>query len=385
MTAWPIALVLIGIALAIAAIGVIARARSMARAREDGERAAQATAAGPASAAEEPPAPARKPQAPPPPAYEEPRAQLDARLQSMHQLQVLAFGTAIGPAAVASAHEETATAIRLTLASIADRPNYAPRRPMLLPKLMQAMHDDEVSRRELASIVGTDPALAGSLLRLANSPYYRIRPEPVESLDRAIALLGLEGMRSLISAALLQPVFRVSGGMFAQFAEVTWEHTLSAAAAAEAHAAVVENSDPFAAQLLALLMGLATIIVFRVATDECLARGLRPGPAMLAALIDTQAASVARHIAASWELSERIDTALADQSAGPGALASSLGRSLRVGRFIGALSLLYTRQVISEEDVQTALKTGGAHAGAYERIWSRLRANNAHAAGDAAG
>ncbi|MFI4926153.1 MAG: HDOD domain-containing protein [Burkholderiales bacterium] len=373
---------LIGIALAIGAIAVIARARVASRAQQDGPgadtvEAPPGEATGPAAAADEPPARMRKPQAAVPPPHEEPREQLEARLQAMHLLQVLAFGTAIGPAAIAAPLEEAATAIQLTLASIADKPNYAPRRPMLLPKLMQAMHDDEVSRRELASIVGTDPALAGSLLRLANSPFYRIRPEPVESLDRAIALLGLEGMRSLISAALLQPVFRVSGGMFAQFAEVTWDHTLSSAAAAEAHAAVVENSDPFAAQLLALLMGLATIIVFRVATDECLARGLRPAPAMIAALIDAQSAPVARHIAASWELSERIDTALADQLAGPGILASSLGRSLLVGRFIGALSMLNTRRVITDDEVQAALKTGGAQAGAYERIWSRLRVNSA--------
>jgi len=374
MSAWPLALVLIAIAVAIGIIGLIARARAVARARQDAATAAPLPAAA-AMPADESPAAVPRPQALPPLSPEESRAQLDARRQAMHQLQGLAFGMPIGPAAgVAGMTDAAVAGIRRSLAGIADKPNYAPRRPLLLPKLMRAMHDDDVSRRELSSIIGTDPALAGSLLRLANSPFYRIRPEPVESLDRAIALLGLEGMRSLISAALLQPVFRISGGLFAQFADVTWEHTLSSAGAAEAHAAVVENSDPFAAQLLALLMGLATIIVFRVATDEYLAHELRPSPATLVALIEAETAPVARHIAASWELSERIDTALADQAAGPGAHASSLGRSLQIGRFIGALSLLYARQVISEEEAQAALKTGGAQAGAYERIWSRLRA-----------
>jgi len=270
-------------------------------------------------------------------------------------------------------HEQITAAIRQTLLGIADRPNYAPRRPLLLPKLMQAMNDDEVSRRELARIIGTDPALAGNLLRLANSPFYRLQPDPVESLDRAIALLGLEGMRSLIATALLQPVFRISGGMFLQFGEVTWEHTLYSSAAAEAHAAVLENSDPFAAQLLALLLGLATIVVFRVATDEFLARQVRPNPAALAALIDLESAAVARRIAASWDLSERIDTALAEQtSVGAASPASALGRSLLIGRYLGALALLHVRGGMDEEEVSATLQSAGARAATYGRIWSRL-------------
>jgi HD-like signal output (HDOD) protein len=271
-------------------------------------------------------------------------------------------------------HEAAATAIRATLLTIVDRPNYAPRRPLLLPKLMQAMNDDDISRRELSSIIATDPALAGALLRLANSPFYRLQPDPVESLERAIALLGLEGMRSLISAALLQPVFRISGGMFLRFGEISWEHTLYAAKAAEAHAAVLENADPFAAQLLALIMGLASIVVFRVANDEFLTRKVRPNAATIGALIDMQTPPVARRIAASWELSDRIDTALAEQSSGSAAPATALGRSLQIGRFIGALTLLHAHGVMDETQVTEALKCGGSCAEAYGRIWSRLAA-----------
>jgi HD-like signal output (HDOD) protein len=293
----------------------------------------------------------------------------------MRKVHGLALGAAIGAAPdLRGVHGEVASSVRATLAGIADKPNYAPRRPMLLPKLMQAMHDDEVSRRELASIIGTDPALAGALLRLANSPFYRIRPEPVESLDRAIALLGVEGMRSLVAAALMQPVFRSSGGLFATFGEVTWEHTLYSANAAESHSAVLENSDPFAAQLLSLLMGLSTMVLFRIVTDEYLARRQPPSTALIAALIESEVPTLARHIASSWQLSDRIDSALVDQSA-PGGPQSSLGRSLSAGRFIGALAVLHARKVLDEDGVKAQLHSGGTQAAAYERIWTRLRAN----------
>ena len=44
--------------------------------------------------------------------------------------------------------------------------------------------------------------------------------------------------------------------------------------------------DPFAAQLLALILGLATIVVFSVAQDAFLARQRKPDAATIAALID---------------------------------------------------------------------------------------------------
>jgi HD-like signal output (HDOD) protein len=306
------------------------------------------------------------------PAY---RAACADAQQRLHQL---AFGAELTQAgASAPADLSLATTVRERLAQIAEQPNYAPRRPMMLPRLIQAMRDDDVSRRELARIIASDPVLAGNLVRLANSPLYRHREDPIESLDRAVAILGTEGMRSLATAALLQPVFRISGRHFERFGEITWEYTFLAASAAEAHAAVVENSDPFAAQLLALILGLAAIVVFRVASDTYLERGEVPVAGTIAGLIDTQSVPVARQIAAGWELSARMDAALADQATAPGARLSSLGRSLLFGRFAGALAVLRARTLIDDDTVAAALRTGGQDAGAFTRIWERLAATRA--------
>jgi HD-like signal output (HDOD) protein len=317
-----------------------------------------------------PPSPSASPAVPA--SQEEPNAELNARLEAMQRLQEVALGTDTqGRTADAAVHEEIASKVRWTLASITDKPNYAPRRPTLLPKLVQAMNNDDVSRREIGRIIASDPSLAGSLFKLANSPFYRISSEPIESLDRAIALLGMEGMRSLVCAALMLPVFKVDGTGFPKFGEVTWQHTLCSATAAEAHATTLEDSDPFAAQLLALLMGMSTIVVFRVTLDEYLSRRVPADAAAVAILIDSQAAPVARQVAGSWQLSPRIDQALADQSAPHGAKMSSLGRSLQFARFFGALAVLHERKVIDDDAVSDALRTGGSLAAAYERIWAR--------------
>jgi HD-like signal output (HDOD) protein len=300
--------------------------------------------------------------------------ELNARFEALHRLQLLALSSEAVPVGDLAAHEELASKVRWSLASITDKPNYAPRRPLLLPKLVQAMNNDDVSRRELARIIGSDPGLAAGLFRLANSPFYRVSTTPIESLDRAVAMLGIEGMRSLVAAALMQPVFKVDGGGFPRFGDITWQHTLASASVAESHAIMLESTDPFAAQLLALVMGLSSIVVFRVAIDEYQSRRLTPHPKVLMTLIDTQSAPVARQVASSWQLSERVDAALADQSAPQGAKMSALGRSLQFGRFLGALSVLHQQQVLDDAAVSSALRTGGQLAPAYERIWAKRAA-----------
>jgi HD-like signal output (HDOD) protein len=326
----------------------------------------------PASAAPPPTAP-RAP-APEPPARAEP--QTSAALSAptiFRRLQEMGFRESIAAPEQAPAGLEAEVAA--VLESVATQPRYAPRRPLLLPQLLRAVNDDQVSRRELAQIIARDPALAGSLLKLANSAFFRVDERPVESIDRAVALLGTDGIRSLVAAVLVQPVFQLAATQFPHFPELVWEYTYRAASAAEAHAAIVEDSDPFAAQLLGLTMGLGSIVVFRVALDQYAARSVAPQAAVIARLLDAHAAAVARRIAASWELSDRILSALADQIPGEVPhLVSSLGRSLYFGRLIGALAVLRANEGVSDEVAKASMMAAGASSSQFERIWTRLTA-----------
>ena len=49
---------------------------------------------------------------------------------------------------------------------------------------------------------------------------YRTSREPVDSLDRAVQTLGIDGLRGLMAVAILQPVFRLPRGYFDNFADV---------------------------------------------------------------------------------------------------------------------------------------------------------------------
>ncbi|HUI63009.1 MAG TPA: HDOD domain-containing protein, partial [Steroidobacteraceae bacterium] len=198
---------------------------------------------------------------------------------------------------LAAGHEGIAEASAAALLDAATQQRYAPRRPNMLPRLLSAANDENVSRRELTSIIARDPSLVGNLLKIANSSFYRITPEPVESVDRAVALLGTDGIRSLITAAVMQPIFRFGGADFPRFPEVAWEHTFRSASAAVPYTFFVEKADPFTAELLSLVMGLAGIVVFRVAMDQYAASPrLVPHASVIAWLLDNHCAATARRI-----------------------------------------------------------------------------------------
>ena len=295
-----------------------------------------------------------------------------SRAATMHLFHELALGDTLEPS-VPAAHMRVAMSVVSTLQTVATDPRYAPRRPLLLPELVRAVNDSDTTRRELAKMIARDPALVGSLLKLANSPIYRRGSQAIDSLERALAVLGTQGTRSLVAAALMQPVFRPWNHDAARFAEVIWEHTQRSAAAAELHASAVEASDPFAAQLGALVIGLGAIIVYRCVLDHYAARELEPEPAAVASLLEEQAPKVARQIAGSWELFEGVLEALDEQQhlrveRPP----SSLGRSLRFGVWIGALSMLRSHDRIDDEVGVATLTAAGGVGERFERLWGRL-------------
>jgi HD-like signal output (HDOD) protein len=271
-------------------------------------------------------------------------------------------------------HEEVISATADVLQDAATEDRYTPRRPSLLPQLLRAMNDEDVSRRELVKIISRDPSLVGNLLKMANSPFYRVSAQAVESIDRAVVILGNDGLRSLIAAALTQPIFHIRGGDFPKFPEIAWEHTFRTASATVTHTAIVEKSDPFAAQLLGLVAGMAGIVVFRVALDQYdLRPELRPHAGVMAALLDMQSFGVAKRIAASWGLSDRIMAALDDQTTAVAAdRRTALGRSLMFGRVASALAVLYIHQSLDDVTAQISLPVDGMPALELVRLWKRI-------------
>ena len=243
---------------------------------------------------------------------------------------------------------------------------YLPRRPSLLPRLMNSINSDSNSMRDMARIIGEDGTLLGGLLKLANSSFYRPSGDkPIESLAKAVSLVGTDGLRSLVATAMLHPVMTGAQGPFSSFAEATWEHGQCAATCAELHAARIERADAFCARLLVLLRGLASNTVFRIAREHCRAdAGVRP--AAVAKLLDDWVPPMALRIAESWQLPAELRHALATPEG------AGVARSVRFGRLAGALLILVNGGHMRELSARAIVLADAQRRAQVERLWSRL-------------
>ena len=184
------------------------------------------------------------------------------------------------------------------LSRFASEPQRLPRRPQLLPQLLGMLNDDASSARDIAVLIARDPALAANLLKLANSPMYRLQSTPVEGLERAVSLLGTEG------------------GVLGELPARLWEHTQHASAWV-VEAARREGVDAFAAQLPVLLQGLGAIVVVQALRDECMRAGQPAPPAVaIASLLQHWSPRIGRLVAREWQLAPALLAALAGQARG---------------------------------------------------------------------
>ncbi len=222
---------------------------------------------------------------------------------------------------------------------------FLPRRPTLMPQLMRAMEDPKAATERLSRIVAHDPVLAADVLKLANSSRFRTTLQPIETIQRAIVVMGVDALRGLLAVAMMQPVFRASRSNFPRFPRMLWERTERAARAAEAFALRVCPEDRFEAQLAILLSALGPLAVYGATLDVySQSPGSSPNPALCVELTSALGTHVALRIAHQWETSPRLAAAIEKSPREP------LARALCVGELVGTLGLLESQQLIKAED-----------------------------------
>jgi HD-like signal output (HDOD) protein len=295
----------------------------------------------------------------------------DAIQAAQDECYKIAFGVKTFDYQIFGEHAAVMERIRHSAAQSVHQRDYFPRRPVLLPRLMQALNDTESTRRTLVNLIVEDPALAGSVLQRANNALYRTSREPVDSLDRAVQTLGVDGLRGLMAIAILQPVFRLPRGYFDSFADITWEQAQRCAAGAETYATATRTADPFIAQLLGLLGSLARIVLFRLTVEMYREQpNVLPRAEVFIRSMQLHAPDLACRIAQSWELSDLATTALREQvdRVPPGQM-RPLGRAVYFGELAGMLTVLGARDAYPLESAEALLTGQGLRRQTALAVW----------------
>lgn len=106
----------------------------------------------------------------------------------------------------------TDNAVRDTINSIA-----IPSCPMVIARLVEAIRQDAADLKTLAQLISTDVGLAASVLRLANSPFFKL-PTKAQTIQAAVSVLGLRNLvRIAYNVTLHQSLGRSSNVAMERF------------------------------------------------------------------------------------------------------------------------------------------------------------------------
>lgn len=79
--------------------------------------------------------------------------------------------------------------------------------PDLVIRANQLIDSETAGVEDIAELIALDPALSAQLLRLVNSAFYAL-PAKIETISRAITVIGSKELRSLIMSASVVEVFK---------------------------------------------------------------------------------------------------------------------------------------------------------------------------------
>jgi HD-like signal output (HDOD) protein len=129
-------------------------------------------------------------------------------------------------------------------------------------QLEQRMHDPFVDVTDLVALIRTDASLTFKLLRLANSIMFG-RREPCDSLDEAVARVGIREIQRLVGLASTHQAYQHDLATYGLAAAKLWDNALATALAAETLARAVgrRTEGVYAA---GLMRNLGRIVLDRV-------------------------------------------------------------------------------------------------------------------------
>lgn len=138
-----------------------------------------------------------------------------------------------------------------------------PRLPSIIPRIMNTLRNDTSSTANLAAEIGRDPVLVGEVIRLANSPYYRVSQETA-SLESAIFRLGRDGVRQLVANAAFKPLLDQKSGHFTSLSGTAlWQQSEKTAIACD-YMAKQDKVDRFHAYLSGIVQNVGVIVALSV-------------------------------------------------------------------------------------------------------------------------
>ncbi|BBB58304.1 hypothetical protein UNDKW_0031 [Undibacterium sp. KW1] len=240
-----------------------------------------------------------------------------------------------------------------------------PRVPSVIPQLLNSLRSKTVSAGELSRQIVKDVVLVGEVINTVNSALYN-PADRINSLEKAVMVLGEEGLRLVIAKVAFRPIINLNAGQFTRRAAPhIWGQSEKCAVACHT---LARDMDPFHAFLTGLMKNVGLIIAFRLLDQTCEQGKFKYSPAFQP-IFSSVAATLSYRIAQRWEFPEHVILALQQQAGGRKAIEwSPLGHLLHTADLIAKMRLLVNHGQLNSSDKKLRIGLTPAEVSCFDHL-----------------
>ncbi len=177
-----------------------------------------------------------------------------------------------------------------------------PTLPEVAVKVRRVVEDGNASASQVARMVSIDTALSARLLQVANSPLYR-GVVKIDSIQAAIARLGSDQVRNLVTGLLVQQLYQTRHPGLRQRMQDLWQHSARVAAISHTLARRLTRLNPEFALLAGLIHDIGALPI--ISRAESIPE-LTANPVMLDMLIEKLHTVFGRLVVETWKFAPEL-------------------------------------------------------------------------------
>jgi HD-like signal output (HDOD) protein len=141
--------------------------------------------------------------------------------------------------------------------------------PAVVARIQQMLNDDDVDIAKVVTAIGSEPAIAGSIVRMANSAALNPRGVPAADLRAAITRVGLNTVRTAtVSFAMIQMKKAPDLKGIEPQVDRLWQRSVWVASLSQAIARRLTKLNADAAMLAGLLQGIGKLYILARASKH---------------------------------------------------------------------------------------------------------------------
>jgi len=189
--------------------------------------------------------------------------------------------------------------------------------PHIVTRLVQLVNDEESTLQDFEEVIRLDPALVARLLTLVNSSYFGLTRK-VDSISRAVALLGMKNLHNIAVTDAIQGMLRSHSGSTEFSPQRLWLHSAASGICCKMIAERIFTINGDDAYLCGILHDIGLIVAMEAELETFLQliEQLTPGGPSIVELehqlFHTDHCEVGYILAKDWRIPDPIAEAIRD-------------------------------------------------------------------------